>query len=122
MGEANQRGTFEERRAEAQERELDNAECLIFLSAENGKLNIRMLPRDETPNQDSPAMIFAAYINANFSQLAGEAMALYESHAAGLPRAGVIAEAPKRSVQDYGGNIADGDKPRLMGPDGSPLQ
>jgi hypothetical protein len=123
MGEAKARGTAEERREQSINRELDTAECVIFLKATDGKLNIGFLPRDEEPNQDSPAMIFAAYVNANFTQLAGEAMAMYESATQGLPGDGsvMLAEAPKRSIVDAVGNIAS-DAPALVGPDGGPLQ
>ena len=126
MGEANNRGDHAERLEQAIERHLDEAEVLIMLKADDGKLEVSMLPRDEDPNQDSPAVIFAAFINANFKELAGQAMALYMSHAAAergeLPMegSGQIVEAPKRSVVDQAGQIA-GAGPVLLGPDGERL-
>lgn len=127
MGEANNRGDHAERREQAIERHLEEAEVIIMLKATDGRLEVSMLPRDEEPNQDSPAVIFAAFINANFEQLAGQAMSLYMSHAAAergeLPMegSGQIVEAPKRSVVDQAGQIA-GDAPVLLGSDGKRLQ
>ena len=122
MGEANNRGTFEERREQSLERQLDEAECIVFLKSVDGKLSIGFLPRDETPNTDSPAMIFAAYLGNNFKELAGEAMALSISHQAVLegeaPANGqVLATKPERSLLDAQGNIARAEEaPRIILP------
>lgn len=122
MGQANSRGTFEERREQALEREMDEAECIVFLKSDNGKLKISFLPRDAEPNVDSPAMIFAAYLGNNFTQLAGEAMALSISHAAvqmgEAPAAGqVMVATPTRSVLDAQGNIARAnEEPKIILP------
>ena len=122
MGQANSRGTFEERREQALEREMDEAECIVFLKSDNGKLKISFLPRDAEPNTESPAMIFAAYLGNNFTQLAGEAMALSISHAAvqmgEAPAAGqVMVATPTRSVLDAQGNIARAnEEPKIILP------
>ena len=122
MGQANSRGTFEERREQALEREMDEAECIVFLKSDNGKLKISFLTRDAEPNVDSPAMIFAAYLGNNFTQLAGEAMALSISHAAvqmgEAPAAGqVMVATPTRSVLDAQGNIARAnEEPKIILP------
>jgi hypothetical protein len=105
MGEANNRGNHSERREQSLERELDTAECLMFLSGEGGKLRVAFLPRDEQPNVDSPAMVFAAYINANWEQLAGEAMALHASYKMGIAPSGIVKQNPQRSIVDSGGNL-----------------
>lgn len=122
MGQANSRGTFEERREQALEREMDEAECIVFLKSDNGKLKISFLPRDAEPTTESPAMIFAAYLGNNFTQLAGEAMALSISHAAvqmgEAPAAGqVMVATPTRSVLDAQGNIARAnEEPKIILP------
>lgn len=122
MGQANNRGTFDDRREQALEREMDEAECIVFLKSDNGKLKISFLPRDAEPNVDSPAMIFAAYLGNNFTQLAGEAMALSISHAAvqmGEAPAGgqLMVATPTRSVLDAHGNIARADgAPKIILP------
>ena len=123
MGQARERGTYEERREQSLERQLDEAECIVFLkSGQDGKLRIAFLPRDETPNTESPAMIFAAYLGNNFTQLAGEAMALSISHAAvqmgEAPAAGqVMVATPTRSVLDAQGNVARSDEaPKIILP------
>lgn len=128
MGEANSRGTFEERRNQSLERQLEQSEVIVFLKAEEGKLNISTLTRDEQPNQDSPAVIFAAFLNANFRELAGQAMALAMSHAMAetgeLPHAGtVIQESAKPQILDAGGKVARSDQPlRIVGAGGETLQ
>ena len=125
MGEANNRGTFEERREQSLEWQLDEAECLVFLKSVDGKLSIGFLPRDETPNTDSPAMIFAAYLGNNFKELAGEALALSISHQAVLegeaPASGtVLSSIATRSLVDAQGNIARADEaPRIILPGGA---
>lgn len=105
MGQANNRGTAAERREQSLERELDTAECLMFLSGEDGNLRVAFLPRDEQPNVDSPAMVFAAYINANWEQLAGEAMALHASYKAGIAPSGIVKHNPQRSIVDVDGKL-----------------
>ena len=125
MGEANNRGTFEERREQSLERQLDEAECIVFLKSVDGKLSIGFLPRDETPRPDSPAMIFAAYLSNNFKELAGEALALSISHQAVLegeaPASGtVLSSIATRSLVDAQGNIARADEaPRIILPGGA---
>lgn len=122
MGQARERGTYEERREQSLERQLDEAECIVFLKSDNGKLKISFLPRDAEPNTESPAMIFAAYLGNNFTQLAGEAMALSISHAAvqmgEAPAAGqVMVATPTRSVLDAQGNVARSDEaPKIILP------
>lgn len=54
MGEANNRGTHAERREQFLERELDTAEVLLFLHADNGRLRMATLPRDEAPKLLGP--------------------------------------------------------------------
>lgn len=120
MGEANNRGTFDERREQSLERHLDESECIVFLKSDNGKLNIGFLPRDETPNTESPAMIFAAFLSNNFTELAGQAMALSISNAAvqmgEAPAEGrVLVQAPTRSILAADGNIAK-DAPVIVVP------
>lgn len=128
MGQASARGNHAERREQSLDRQLDEAEILVFLKGDNGKLTMSMLNRDDPPNQDSPAVIFAAYLSANWEQLAGEAMALYTSHSAAtrgeLPMEGqVLAAAPTRSLVTPQGDIARVDEaPKLLGPDGEKLQ
>ena len=126
MGEAKNRGTHEERREQALERRLETSEVIFFFDANDGKLNFGTLTRDDPPNQDSPAVIFAAYIHANFERLAGEAIALHDSHEAAqrgqLPMGNVIVGAPKRSIVTPAGDIASEEAPALVGPDGRPLQ
>lgn len=118
MGEANTRGTHQERREQSLERQLDDAECLVFLSVKDGKLHAGFLPRDESPNQDSPAMIFAAFLSENFKNLAGQAVALHEQHKAERDPA-VITDVPRRSVLGPDGNIArGGDDVQVVVPEG----
>lgn len=122
MGEANNRGDWAARREQSLERQLDEAECIVFLKSVDGKLSVAFLPRDAEPNTSSPAMIFAAYMGNNLKQLAGEAMALSISHQAVLegeaPASGqVLATKPERSLLDAQGNIARTDEaPRIILP------
>lgn len=122
MGQANTRGNHQERREQSLERQLDEAECLVFLSVKDGTLHAGFLPRDENPDQDSPAMIFAAFMSANFKNLAGQAIALHDQHKSERdPK--VITEAPARSILTTDGNIARaGDDVQIVVPDGGMLQ
>lgn len=122
MGEANTRGTAQERREQSLERQLDEAECLVFLSVKDGKLHAGFLPRDENPDQDSPAMIFAAFLSENFKNLAGQAIALHDQYKSERDPA-VITDVPRRSVLGPDGNIArSGEDVEIVVPEGRVLQ
>lgn len=130
MGEANQRGTRPQRVAQADARReqdlvdlLNGSDVCIFLSAKEGKLDMKTITAEEKPNNDNVAVLFAAYLNANFSQLAGEAASLAASHAAGLPSSATVVEPGRRSVIGSDGQIARaGEAPAVLGPDGRPIQ
>lgn len=80
MGEANARGDFEDRKAEAEKRDAgEDCEVLMFFKHAEGKLNIQALPRDEVPDQDSPAVIVASFIMENLKELIDAAMTSKES-------------------------------------------
>jgi hypothetical protein len=120
MGEAANRGTFDERREEAV---LEAAEVHICVSYEGNKLTVQMFPRDEEPNQDSPAMILAGFINANLKELAEMAMEAKRLSETAVPVAapapGIVTDATPRIIGADG--PATGEV-RLVGPDGSTLQ
>lgn len=80
MGEAKARGDFVERRDQRLNEMVESAEILCaFRIDDTGNLRMETLARDEPPDQDSPAVGFVAYLNANWKQLAGEALALMSS-------------------------------------------
>lgn len=106
MGEAKNRGSYEERRAAAAE---ENAEAVICVSAEGSNLRIATILRDPEPDQASPAVIFASFINANFEELSRQSWAAYQRSLTAIP---AQAESPQ---------LVTDATPRLMGPDGRPL-
>lgn len=124
MGEANQRGTPEERREQAMERMLDSAEVLIALSADEQGVSMQVLPRDEQPDQDSPAVILAGFINANLGNLMQTAFAAKEQHeqnqGAGQQNPQFIKTPGVRSITTPEGGLAKAG-PKLLGPDGKLL-
>jgi hypothetical protein len=121
MGEAKQRGTFRERREAAQ---LEGAEILICLTADDGKVKASFIPRDAEPDQNSQAMILAGYISANLHELLLEAVASYQVYeaqaAANAADPGIVTDAQPRIAG------ADGSPAQaasvLLGPDGRPIQ
>lgn len=123
MGEAANRGTYEERVQQAQIHDaVDKAEILIALHAENDVVHASFMPRDAEPDQDSLAMVTAAYINANWKQIAGEAMALYlkrQDEIHGLTPGQVSLPQP-RHILDAQGNLARDteDVPKIILPGG----
>lgn len=131
MGEANSRGTFEERREEARDRAFKDGEVLIALSKDPaGGLRVQMVSRDEQPDQQSPAVIFAWFLHVNMQQLAGEAMAMSRAHAANeagdtdAPQGGVhvLGSGPRIAAAD-GTPMTDAKAGvEIVGPDGKPLQ
>ncbi len=121
MGEARARGTYEQRKAKAQLAE--DCEVLIFLKSDEGHLNVQILPRDEEPDEHSPAVIFAAFLNQNMEGLTKAAMDSYRQYQAEQAGEGaVLTEAPQRSIQTAEGDIAKKDDVGLLGPDGRPMQ
>ena len=75
MSEAKQHGSFDERKQQAREEDaIEDCEVLIFLKTADGALNVQILPRDADPNQDSPAVILASFLNANMDAIAQAAM------------------------------------------------
>lgn len=106
MGEANARGTLDERIEEAKIKAFDEAEVIIILSTKDGKLNVKMLPRDDEPDQDSPAVIFASFIDHNCKQLAHQAGSLHTAYKDALNPQLVTDASPRRSILNAQGNIA----------------
>lgn len=103
MGETKMRRQFEKRETKNCGDITEDCEVMIFLKTKNGMLNVQFLPRDEEPNQDSPAVILAGYLNANIHQFICEAMDGYKAFKA---KPTVIDEAPRRSILTADGNIA----------------
>jgi hypothetical protein len=121
MGQAKDRGTQEERRQQRMAKMLDEAEVLIALSSDAKGIQFQILPRDETPNQTSEAVILAAFINHNFGNLMQTAMAAYRQHeAGGSEKTGMIKQRPVLSLTKPDGALAK-DAPRLVGADGERL-
>lgn len=131
MGEARNRGTFAERQRQARDSAFEEAEVLVALSKDaNGGLRVQMVTRDEEPDQASPALIFAGYLNANLQQLAGEATALHRAHKANengetdAPQDGVHIQPARPRLAAVDGTPMTDAKAGLeiLGPDGRPLQ
>jgi hypothetical protein len=126
MGEAKSRGTPEQRAARAVLDEmLDKSEVLIGLSVTDKHVNIKCLPRDAEPDQESLAIIVASFINANFGGLVETAMQAKKdfeaAQAAGQQNAHFIKQRPVRSITTPEGGLATKDA-KIVGPDGNPLQ
>jgi hypothetical protein len=129
MGQANERGTRDERVTQAVQARtfemLEGSEVLIGLSADAAGVSIKCLPRDAEPNQESEAVIVAAFINANFGSLVQTAMQAKKdfeaAQAAGQPNPHMIKQQPQRSITSVDGGLAK-DAPAIVGPDGKPLQ
>lgn len=125
MGQANQRGSAEERREQAMARMLDDAEVLIALNENDGAINLQALPRDEVPNQDSAAVILAGFINANLGNLMQTALQARQQHAenlaAGVQNPHMIKQVPVRSLTAVDGGLAK-DAPTIVDTTGRVLQ
>lgn len=118
MGEANQRGTQADRKEQAVNKAFEEAEIVMCISSPDQKsVNIKFLPRDEEPNQDSPAVILASYLNANMAELVVDAVTTKREYDAAIAAgksnqeaanapALRLAEAPGRSILTADGNIA----------------
>lgn len=104
MGEKKMLRKFSERQANGKQGPDEDCEVLIFLKFNNGLINVQFLPRDEEPNQNSPAVILAGYINANLHQLIREAMDGYNKAQAAKNE--IVRELPARSILTADGNIA----------------
>lgn len=122
MGEAKNRGTAEERRQQRMTKMLDEAEVLIALNSDDKSISFQILPRDETPNQQSQAIIMASFIQHNFGNLMQTAMAAYLEHqAGGSDKPQMIKQQPQRSITTPEGGLAK-QAPAIVGPDGRPIQ
>lgn len=113
MGESRSKGnTHEERRAHALDTRLEDAEVVVMLSRKDGKLTMSMIARDDPPDAQSSAVKFAAFLSANFTQLAGEAMALSNAHQA--------SEEGETDAPQQGVHLIDSDtaKGTILGADG----
>jgi hypothetical protein len=55
----------------------DEAEVLMFIANKGGKVAVQILPKAEKPDQDSPAIILAAFLNENMAELTKAAFAVY---------------------------------------------
>lgn len=113
MGESRSKGnTHEERRAHALDTRLQDAEVVVMLSRKDGKLTIGSITREDPPDQSSPAVKFASFLLSNFTQLAGEAMALAAAHEAN--------ETGETDAPQHGVHLIDSDtaKGTILGADG----
>jgi hypothetical protein len=106
MGEANNRGTYEQRRAAAC---VEEAEVLICLKMVDGRVNVQFIPRDEIPDNDSPAVSFGGFLLANCEALLRKSAEVRRQHLAqqaaneGDPR--IITDRQPRSITDEAGNV-----------------
>jgi hypothetical protein len=55
----------------------DEAEVLMFIANKGGKVSVQIIPKDGEPDQGSPAIILAAFLNANMAELTKAAFAVY---------------------------------------------
>lgn len=119
MGEANNRGSYEDRRNARLDQMVETAEIICtFRVDERGELRMETLARDEPVDETSPAIGFVEFLHANWKDLAGQALALKTSALA----------AKEAGRTDTGGGtilLANGqaanDAPRdpvLLGPTG----
>jgi hypothetical protein len=97
---------------------INEADVLIALKAddETGRLNVTILPRDAVVNQHNAAVIFASFVNANFKQLAGQAIAMHNEwvEQQNAQKGEAIAAAPVRSILDQHGNLASNEPPQII--------
>jgi hypothetical protein len=123
MGEANSRGTQEERREEALWRD---AEVVVFLCANGNALSMGVMPQSNEPDQDGLATIFAGFLNANFPELLKAAKKAYDTSRTAVPGIPAKPEAPAL-VTDVTPKLVGTDGPvtgevKLLDPSGRPLQ
>lgn len=120
MGEANQRGTFDERREEALWRDADMVIWLRDEGPDKG-LHFGAMPQRDDLREDNMAMIFAGFLNANFADLVRMARVAYERSKTAIPQAHkpeVITEVTPRIIGADGPATAG---VRLVGVDGKPV-
>lgn len=55
----------------------DEAEVLMFIANKGGKVAVQILPKSAEPDQANPAIIVAAFLNANMAELVKGAFAVY---------------------------------------------
>ena len=79
MGQAKARGTKEQREAQAKaHQDAEDAEVFVFFKHAQGQLNVQFIARDEEPDQSSPAVILASYLQSNLDQLVKESLVAYK--------------------------------------------
>lgn len=112
MGEANQRGDYDQRREEAV---LAASDAIICLRHEANGVHCATI----TPNRgdDNPALILADYFNANLPELLKTAMEAHQRARTTIPN--IVTDVTPRIVGADG--PATGEV-RLVAPDGGTLQ
>jgi hypothetical protein len=128
MREAKSRGSAEDRKVQAMLKALEAAEVVICLSETDGGISLQTIPRDESPNGDSLAVIVASWLNSNLAAItkaAVQAKLQSEQPRVDVKTGGgdmrVIAQRSVRSITTPEGGLAK-DAPMLLGPDGRPMQ
>ncbi len=102
MSESKSRSTRAERIQRAQAKNAaEDAEVVIFLKTDNEQLNIQILPRDAEPDQESPAIILASFLNANMPALVQASREAYL--AAQAPETQQPTSKPLRLISPNGG-------------------
>lgn len=96
-------------------RRLEAAEVIITLAEEDGGVNLAVMPRDETPNAQSLAVVLASFIHSNLPTLTKAAVQ------AKLQSEQQVKPAAVPSVTTPGGGLAKA-APLILGPDGRALQ
>ena len=100
MGQAKARGTRNERIEQSiRGSEDDDAEIIIFLKATDAQLNVQIAARDETPNQDSPAVILASYLSANMDQLIAESQQAHRAFVEGEKQEAAPEDPPEQPLR-----------------------